>query len=97
HRPTLFPYTTLFRSLESLFYGDRWRRLADILDKYKECIGPDAHRLVRRIMARKKRPEVYEIGTLIGLLTSIRAQEWYFERSRSRSEEHTSELQSREN
>src|SRR5690349_23128172 len=75
-RSTLFPYTTLFRSLGQNFLVDRaaLTRIVDALE-----LGPD--------------DEVFEIGPGIGTLTvelAARAR-----RVVARSEEHTSELQSR--
>src|SRR3712207_7890319 len=70
-RSTLFPYTTLFRSLNGPQYGRKWTATKrSALAKPSEAAAGAAHRCRRR--------------------TSTRTA------AASRSEEHTSELQSRQ-
>src|SRR5690606_41063847 len=84
-RPTLFPYTTLFRSVTVIIHGDPHqtasgvtvlvqRTQVEFLTELRGAIEVDAERHV--------------IGTVVHGKGIIR---------KSRSEEHTSELQSREN
>src|SRR5690606_41547468 len=74
-RPTLFPYTTLFRSLHERQHLEGYRRGI--------ALPLRLHRLVR--MAPEAQLELDAIDGPVHIA------------ARSRSEEHTSELQSREN
>src|SRR3712207_8256024 len=75
-RSTLFPYTTLFRSLES--FTERYPQHAELVTK-------------RGIQAAANLPLVAQ-GRIIGALGLSFSQPQRFDRS----EEHTSELQSRQ-
>src|SRR3712207_7248805 len=75
-RSTLFPYTTLFRSLNQAGLGGRIELLAD-------DPGRGQHRQVGDLLAQL-------LARLLRLLAQGRL------RPRQRSEEHTSELQSRQ-
>src|SRR3712207_7709579 len=79
-RSTLFPYTTLFRSLE----GDRPRLLA---------VEGLVHR--RRLARRGQRPQ-YAVGPDRRALVECARRQASTPRAPLRSEEHTSELQSRQ-
>src|SRR5207302_8100767 len=81
-RSTLFPYTTLFRSSDTL----------DICQVH--ATWPAAEPLLRRVMARQDQPasgQGFALPHVIDGVGAGRASQ------KVRSEEHTSELQSREN
>src|SRR5690606_40564557 len=89
-RSTLFPYTTLFRSLHGL--------LRDML------ASPDDGRaklflIYRALKARAAQPSVFQYGEYLPLGSEGAHKDSVlaFARTFGRSEEHTSELQSREN
>src|SRR2546422_7145148 len=86
-RSTLFPYTTLFRSAR----GDP--RAAPPLDPVDESLsrGPGGERRGRRRLREDRRPENL---SLVQLPRQI-LRSSVFSKSATRSEEHTSELQSR--
>src|SRR5690554_7501935 len=77
-RPTLFPYTTLFRSadIDRAPHGRRSRRSKVLSDRRDETIGigPEKHRVSRFRRISRMHVELL---------------------AQARSEEHTSELQSR--
>src|SRR5690606_41669611 len=77
-RSTLFPYTTLFRSVEGQI-----KKRQDTIE-----IPLDFNKELQRMSYSKKGKEAY---------TEYKLMETGLEMSRLRSEEHTSELQSREN
>src|SRR5690606_42126845 len=92
--PTRFPYTTLFRSFA--------------LPDDELAVAQRAERLHRNFMGYTTRPDVELIGLgmsaiseLDGLYVQVRSKlvHWWkaMEQGEPRSEEHTSELQSREN
>src|SRR3712207_7757757 len=78
-RSTLFPYTTLFRSVEAHVVGRARAEelVADALD--------GAHRLAVRLLVNEPAVEKYPRSAVSHLQFHVR-----------RSEEHTSELQSRQ-
>src|SRR2546422_6765042 len=78
-RSTLFPYTTLFRSLETGGYKDRSR----------EVPKRELHALITDYLAIALEQIISEYG-----MSELSSQA-YARASHSRSEEHTSELQSR--
>src|SRR3712207_8326888 len=80
-RSTLFPYTTLFRSIEAL--NSR-------INAFREIIADRALADARRVDAR--RAEGAPVGPLAGLPIGIKE----IIDTTPRSEEHTSELQSRQ-
>src|SRR3712207_7947246 len=80
-RSTLFPYTTLFRSEEA---RTRWR-LAEAL-----LASGD------RAAAAKEAELSHEVAVRLGATPLRNALEGLIRRGRLRSEEHTSELQSRQ-
>src|SRR3712207_8203004 len=75
-RSTLFPYTTLFRSIDGLVRSGRTDEASAVVDRI--VLGK-----------RFRRAEVEKIRAV---LSSLRARRL----GRGRSEEHTSELQSRQ-
>src|SRR3712207_7050406 len=80
-RSTLFPYTTLFRSLGTAFAVGARRKVEDPVELRRET-APDLHAAVDRLCAMGEIPRP--------VLVLDR------ERQPNRSEEHTSELQSRQ-
>src|SRR5207302_5406505 len=85
--PTLFPYTTLFRSFESLAGRPPFSSpsAAAVLDMHQHHAAPDLHGL-RRDVPR-------ELAAVVArALAKSRAERW---QRAMRSEEHTSELQLR--
>src|SRR3712207_6999266 len=80
-RSTLFPYTTLFRSVENLSTpGVPSGALSDVVDGWLYVLGQD----------------VQAAGPLDSAEVERRADELLEKRLAARSEEHTSELQSRQ-
>src|SRR3712207_8999516 len=84
-RSTLFPYTTLFRSRRAVGRGEGERRAPalharGVLDDEADGLDP--------VAARRDDDRVVHLGAYRDLLRH--------ERRRRRSEEHTSELQSRQ-
>src|SRR2546422_7753898 len=91
-RSTLFPYTTLFRSYFISTHGAR-KGLADTALK-----TADAGYLTRRLVDVAQDVTITEedCGTILGLeMSALKEGEDIIEPLRERSEEHTSELQSR--
>src|SRR5690606_41406791 len=86
-RSTLFPYTTLFRSLEYwLSYVFEVRRTKNPDKFFRRMISCSGNNVVRIVVSSAaKRANGYQICTKLHSAFVIR------------SEEHTSELQSREN
>src|SRR5436309_9977840 len=88
-RSTLFPYTTLFRSEND----PSWPNTTSRNRKYRSASAPRTSRIVS---VRTMLPRDFDI-----LFSSNNSQPWatidFGSGKRARSEEHTSELQSREN
>src|SRR3712207_7931768 len=78
-RSTLFPYTTLFRSVEEITYRSTGLRPEDLLSSFRNSYYP---RIVVTV-------DMIATGTDIKPLEVVMFM-------RARSEEHTSELQSRQ-
>src|SRR5690606_40916839 len=93
HTSTLFPYTTLFRSkilsCQSQTGAPGFKKSADVLNLRMEC----SHRLAcTAIQTKNNFPSPFKNNT------GLQSGRWGVSaRSKGRSEEHTSELQSREN
>src|SRR5690606_39446772 len=86
-RITLFPYTTLFRSLKVALLGSEWvLYVLAFLSMLSFTIMAE-----RFFFFRKHRGDVEELGKLLS------AELTKGDIGSARSEEHTSELQSREN
>src|SRR2546429_2694843 len=81
-RSTLFPYTTLFRSLENAPEEMGWE-------------NPEMTTPIPVLRERRRTPEVERLCTFRGPVSSARASSRDDCRRSPRSEEHTSELQSR--
>src|SRR5206468_7460073 len=88
---TLFPYTTLFRSDQSIKAG------FNVLADKPMAITPEGFELLRKDfeLAAKKKVLVYDIMTERFEIVSIIERELTRMPEVFRSEEHTSELQSR--
>src|SRR3712207_7541536 len=87
-RSTLFPYTTLFRSVVGLHAADRHQRVRALRDR----VGDEVLELAR-LVAAVREPGV----AVLALGPQLRAAEFRGQAlERVRSEEHTSELQSRQ-
>src|SRR3712207_8634546 len=86
-RSTLFPYTTLFRSLlEVVEVEEEGRHL--------RAVAARALKLVDEVLAQVAR--VVEFRQVVGLREALGLGHARGVRERGRSEEHTSELQSRQ-
>src|SRR5207249_8040084 len=85
-RPTLFPYTTLFRSMTNEEIVTQFQQIVETLQRIVNATGDLAAR-VEQIEDRTAEE--------LGLLTGIQGNSPSSSAVRSRSEEHTSELQSR--
>src|SRR5690606_41928289 len=88
--PTLFPYTTLFRSVE---------QFADRRPAHLRVRGGGDERVQREVAPGQDRPERHRLGSGNAIAAGYRRQVAVSSRRRGsavRSEEHTSELQSRE-
>src|SRR5687768_17895460 len=81
HTSTLFPYTTLFRS--------------DNLDRWEEENPDVVEMLVKRGLVEKDEQGRYRVSPKGIKRVESKALEELFDVTRKRSEEHTSELQSR--
>src|SRR3712207_8831828 len=90
-RSTLFPYTTLFRSIGNLQWETQLKRYTDVLDSKKNDIDDLQAKL--DITNAKDRND---IGTRLALMESILSANKTYLQQTERSEEHTSELQSRQ-
>src|SRR5205085_11250694 len=90
--PTLFPYTTLFRSLERRPVTPEVAGSSPVAPVFE--VSAKAHRVVSRLPDRPKRPKPRrcEMGE-----TRQPGETPCVEPYSSRSEEHTSELQSQSN
>src|SRR3712207_8962965 len=86
-RSTLFPYTTLFRSLEMRFDGDRTgARTASAVRGRKRLVQVEVHDVDAEIPGARDTDERVHVR-------AVHVEHGAF---RVRSEEHTSELQSRQ-
>src|SRR5207302_8177096 len=93
---TLFPYTTLFRSLFEIFHGIIGRVVGE-LNRAQQHVGFGVGRICLENGLQKSNGSVRFFGTDQRL--NQREHRLHCSRCRriGRSEEHTSELQSREN
>src|SRR3712207_7533741 len=85
-RSTLFPYTTLFRSLDDAVIGRKHRM-------NPKCADP---RLDPMLQALRISPSRTALSVMPDLIRYDTSPVWSAGMSRTRSEEHTSELQSRQ-
>src|SRR5690606_41187777 len=95
--PTLFPYTTLFRSVDKLNASNEM--ISDLINKYNTVSTPEKAKIAKFLNANKIFTENYNHRQV--LLNNATGENLPFIvtalRFLKRSEEHTSELQSREN
>src|SRR2546427_7469237 len=85
-RSTLFPYTTLFRSIPERFRNRHWERYHQVMRTGQTKYGTE----VLRVPALHKDKRTLSIAFTVALLCSR-------DNEIQRSEEHTSELQSQSN
>src|SRR5690606_41740513 len=95
HRTTLFPYTTLFRSKEKIRYVEEFAEIGDYFDQPLSTYSSGMQARVAFGTSMAFDFDYYLIDEVmaVGDATFKRKSRKVFKRS----EEHTSELQSREN